>query len=93
LKELDVLKVELCPASMASGLAPIAGAASAGLTVTVTVAEATDVDVLSVTCSSNCQVPAVLRVPLDAVGNDVVVQVKELPRSLKLPAPGAFTSH
>ena len=47
----------------------------------------------SVTCSSKLQVPVTDNVPVDCVGNDEAVQLKELPILLNEPAPGDSSSH
>jgi hypothetical protein len=52
------------------------------LTVTVTGVDVTDSDALSVTSSSKLQTPTVERVPVEVVGREEVLQLKELPRKL-----------
>jgi hypothetical protein len=93
LNETVVARVEFSLLSTVSGFELMTGAASAGLTVTVTSADATDADVLSVTWSSKDQTPIIDRVPVEIEGMDEAVQLKEPPGELKLPAPGASSSH
>jgi hypothetical protein len=68
---------------------------SAPFTVTVAVLEVavTGVPELSVTCNSKDQVPTVVSVPVEVVGRLPAVQANEVPKLLKLVAPGAFCSH
>jgi len=84
--------VDDCPESIVEGEAVGVLTVGRELTVTVTALEVlvTGDPALSVTCSSNCHEPAVLRAPVDLELGDV--QVNELPRLVKLP-PGAFCSH
>ena len=72
------------PLLTVAGAAEAVGAASAALTVTETALEVTVFEALSVTLSSNCQVPVVERAPVETVGNEEGVQpdVNELPRLL-----------
>ncbi len=67
----------------------------AGLTLTVMLLEATVTGApeLSVTCNSNDQVPIVDRIPVEVVSRSPALQEKELPRLLKLPAPGVSWTH
>ena len=84
--------VDDCPESIVEGEAVGVLTVGRELTVTVTALEVlvTGDPALSVTCSSNDQVPVVLRAPVDIEVGEV--QDEELPRLLKLPAPGAFCS-
>jgi hypothetical protein len=76
--ETVVVRVELWPASTTPGLAPIVGAASAGLTVTVTGAEltVTGVSELSVARSRKRHVPTVDSRPVEIEGREEVLQPK-----------------
>jgi hypothetical protein len=66
---------------------------SVALTVTVTIVEVTVTGVpeLSVTCSSNVQVPVVVNAPVDVDVGDV--HAAAVPKLLKPVAPGALCSH
>jgi len=65
--------------------------ARAWFTFTVTGLDVTIDPTLSVTCSLNCHEPVVVRAPEEIELGEV--HEPELPRLLKLPAPGACTSH
>ncbi len=84
LNEVVVDSVEDWPESIVVGLTVIRGAVSAGLTVTVTAFDVMIVEgeLLSFTCSSKDQIPAVDRAPVDMVGLSPRLQEKELPRLL-----------
>jgi hypothetical protein len=66
------------------GVTEIAGAVSAGSTVTVTALEGSDAasSELSNTCSSKLHVPVMVKVPVDAVGLLPEVQPNGPPRAL-----------
>jgi len=78
---------------MVPGVAVGVPTVNAAFTITVTAAEVTVTGVpeLSVTCSSNDQVPVVVSVPDDMEDGDV--HAPAVPRLLKIVAPGAFCSH
>jgi hypothetical protein len=84
LKEVVVESATDWPLSMVVGETEITGAVRAEFTVTATALEATVTGVpeLSVTRSSNSQVPVAVRVPVETVGVSLVVQLNELPRPL-----------
>lgn len=75
-------RVDDWPESMVDGDAEGVFTVSAPLTVTLTGLEAMVVGVLSVTWSSNDQVPVVDRVPVEVVGLSPGVHVNALPRLL-----------
>jgi hypothetical protein len=81
-KEVVVDSAADAPLPISVGVTEIAGATRAGLTVTVTGAEGTVARALSVTSSSKLQTPGVDRVPVEVVGREEVLQLKELPREL-----------
>jgi hypothetical protein len=65
------------------------------LTVTVATLDVTVTGVLelSFTCKSKLQMPSADRVPVETDGREVLVQLKDEPRSLNVLAPGASSSH
>jgi len=88
-----VARVEDCPRSRAVGVTEIMGAERAALTLTLTRADVTVTGELelSVIWISNDQDPMFVMLPVGIETGEV--QGEELPRVVKLLAPGAFWSH
>lgn len=86
---------EGCPVSRAGGFAVGVPTVSAALTVTVTAVEVTiwGVVLLSVTWSSNDHCPVVPSAPVVAGGAVGEVHCAEVPRLVKLVAPGGFSRY
>ena len=73
------------------GATVIVGPISAAFTVIVTGLEVVVLELLSVTFNSKDHAPTVVRVPVEVIAGDE--QGEELPRLVKLVAPGASWSH
>jgi hypothetical protein len=86
-------RVDEPPELIVDGVAVGVPTVSAEFTVTVTVVDVTVTGVpeLSVTCSSNVQVPAIASAPVDM--DEGEVQAAAVPRLLNTVAPGALCSH